>query len=175
MVPILSVFPGKAIPFFAKFNSAPYVDDYASAYRHDAFVQNRIGAQYPQILLTGSCQLLSVWCTEKETSRKCTIAYQLEKEFKRHDHPTVVHNLSLHDHMAGHNLRTFLYFLEDPQFNTFIWHDEPLDSVISISIYEKKDLNSYVPYIYRRLRELQTQFPDIEEIPLSFPRNFEQC
>ena len=50
---------------------------------HEAFTNSNIKSKNNKVILTGSCQLKSLWCTKDVINTQCSIASLLEQETHR--------------------------------------------------------------------------------------------
>ena len=150
----------------AKYFSRNYVDNLQDVLAHEAFVEDHIGQEKNKIVLTGSCQLEALWCTQDILKTQCSIASLLEQSLSTKRLPVRVMNLSVGTQVVGHNLHVFLRFLEDPSYKIFIWHNEFGPTPLSNSMFDhtKGDLASHLPYIYNKLGALITKHPNISEL-----------
>jgi len=158
--------PFRNSPQLAKYFSSTYIDRPEDVLTHEAFVVNHLGYEKNKIVLTGSCQLEALWCTKDVLKTECSIAHLLEQNLLRKSIPVRVMNLSIGIQATGHNLNVFLRFLEDSRYKVFVWHNEFPSTLQGNSIFglPKKELASFLPYIYKKTNKLIEYHPEIEEL-----------
>ncbi|MBT4764794.1 hypothetical protein HOO14_07350 [bacterium] len=159
------VFVSKS-PWLEKYLSRTYVDGLSTVLEHEAFTNSNIKSKNNKVILTGSCQLKSLWCTKDVIKTQCSIASLLEQSLVRDNLPVSVMNLSVSTNVVGHNLHIFLRFLNNPKYKIFVWHNEAGPTVLSNSLFNhsNKDIASFLPYIYNQLGFLMKKHADIDEL-----------
>lgn len=156
---MLACMDGGRVGFFKKFTAPEWVVSGEDLIKHEAFQPDYIGYEKNQIILTGSCELLSIWATRERVDNRFSIARQLESEFYARGIDAVrVLNLSLPIFTTTHNLHIFLRFLDNPRYKVFIWHND-------FNTQRLAD-NQMMPddFIFASLVKLKKDCPDIPEI-----------
>lgn len=153
-------------PRLSKFFSRIYVDSFEAVDRHEAFLTRENYKGTSKVILSGSCQLESLWCTENVLHPKCSIPHLLEKELEGSSKNKVkVFNVSLPKYNTGHNLNVFLKLLDDKDAKIFVWHNDLAGSMKLNSLwgYTKEELNTFLPFIFDKLTDLSKKYPGLKK------------
>ncbi len=149
------------------------MDNFEDVKKHEAFTEVSKKSKNLKIILSGSCQLESLWCTEDKLHPSCSISHLLELELKKKGTPVDVYNLAVPGKSLAHNLITYLKFLSDRKAKVFIWHDEFFPEKFeknSLLGNSEKNRSINLFELYGLLKRVQKQHPEIEEVQSLFKR-----
>src|SRR5262249_37099046 len=125
---------------------------------HYAFIEDT-DPQKRFVVMSGSCEMLSVWPGRGIMREDASIPKQVELHIQRNGLPHVtVLNLATTGYAATRNLHMFLRFLEDSRYPMFVWQND----ICTVDIKKNRILPD--AYIHSRLYALSHTNKDIPEI-----------